>query len=88
MEGFDIANTDLNICPRCNFAFFLITVTGIKDYMPFGLKTVVARKQGAIQVYCPACGGDITTYQKEINADLDKLNRWRNWAKPTPKEER
>jgi len=88
MEGFDIENTDLNICPRCNFAFFLIKVEGVKDYMPFGLAPVVAHKQGAVPIYCPACGGDINSFKKEIDTDLDKLNKWREWAvSPTPNGE-
>jgi hypothetical protein len=85
MEFF-IESTDLNICPRCNNAFFIFSVQGVDDYIPFGVTPVAAQKQGNRPVYCPACGGDINTYKKEINADLDKLNKWRNWAKPTPKE--
>ena len=77
-----IDNACLNICPRCKNAFFIISVAGVRDYIPYGLTPVVASNQGARPVYCPACGGNFNSYKKEINADLDKLNKWKNWVSP------
>jgi len=78
----ELGATELNICPRCNYAFLLFMIPSITDGVPDDLRPIVASQQGSVPIYCPACGGDINSYKQEINVDLDKLNKWRNWANP------
>jgi len=64
-------------CPKCSFLFVLFRVAFDKKGNPMGVENVIARNLGAIPLYCPHCATDVNSFQKEIDSDLDRYNKWK-----------
>ncbi len=72
--------TEVNVCSSCHQGFLMFGVDMGDNGELVNIQPIVASHQGARAVYCPHCGVDLNSYVKEMDADLDKLNRWKDWV--------